>query len=259
MAGYFTFKSYPIIGNNSTDQKLFCLSNGIESRVNVLVRRLLVQVDPIIPLTSVMPLVKTTRASNTSGGVLMNKGAFDTLANSDNAVKIRTALFNDAPIVATAGDVVWQQFGSRQHTSIEQAMATDNNMLPLLVADTGKEFVLRPGECLLVSVIGATTATNNALANNWIVEGVWQEVDLPTFNISGVVTLSGVPVVGAKVTIVEATDKAMSNAVLKEVVTTTAGGVWSSSIRSGWVGSAFVQYENGGTLYNAPGSPFLEA
>ena len=44
---------------------------------------------------------------------------------------------------------------------------------------------------------------------------------------------------------------------MRETIVTPAGGTWASTIRTGKVGSAFVQYESGGTKYTAPGSPYL--
>jgi len=129
--------------------------------------------------------------------------------------------------------------------------------LPKLIADTGRELKLRPGESLLVRVVGAAVAANAALSNNWTASVAIEEDQKSTFAISGTVTLSGSPVTGAKVMVMEADDTAGTNMFLREVITTPAGGTWSSSILTGKVGSAFVQYTSGGTYYTAPGSPYL--
>jgi hypothetical protein len=205
-----------------------------------------------------MPIVRTARATAISGGLIIDKGTFDTTKSSDPAVILRAALYESARITATPGDTLWQQFVSRQHTAAEQNISDDKNLLSYLVGDSGKEFKLRPGESLLSKVVAAIETSNAALTNNWIVQCVWEEDAISTFNISGVVTLNSVPIEGAKVIIVEAKDKSLTDAVLREVKTTTTGGAWNSTIRTGWVGGAFVQYETGGTLYTAPGSPFLE-
>jgi hypothetical protein len=141
------------------------------------------------------------------------------------------------------------------HTTAEQVLGDDHSSLPRLV-DT-QNFKLRPGQSLLLTVVGATTASNAALTNNWLVNCIWEEDAIATFAISGTVTLSGSPVSGAIVTVIEADDINMTNAVLRETIVTPAGGTWASSIRTGKVGAAFVQYENGGTKYTAPGSPYL--
>lgn len=64
---------------------------------------------------------------------------------------------------------------------------------------------------------------------------------------------------GAIVTVIEADDINMTNAILVETITTGAGGTWASNIRTGKVAAAFVQYETGGTYYTAHGSPYLQA
>lgn len=42
-----------------------------------------------------------------------------------------------------------------------------------------------------------------------------------------------------------------------DITVSGAGATWASTIRTGKVGAAFVQYESGGTKYTAPGSPYL--
>lgn len=251
-----TARTYPIYGNDATTQNLFVLTNPSTSRVDVYVRRLLVQVDPLVAYTGVMPLVKTSRATNVSGGIINDDTSFDTTANV-TSVEIRTPLYEGIPVKATPGNIIWQQFCSRMHTAAEQVSSWDNNCLPLLVSDTGKEFVLHPGESIVTQVVGSAGTANAAIANNWFVECVFEEEPLATFAISGTVTLSGSGVTGAKVIVIEADDELMTNAHLVETITTPAGGAWSSTIRTGKVGAAFVQYKNGATYYTAPGSPFL--
>lgn len=245
------------IGNNALVQHVFSLENGIGSRVDVNVRRLTVQNDPLAALATVMPQVKVSRGVGISGGVLLDKTAFLTTQTSDRSVVMRSPLGEGSPITATQGDTVWQQYVSRMHTVVEQVLASDEAVLPRLVDSSLFNFKLRPGESMLVTVVGATTLSNPALSNNWLVNCAWEEDTIATFAISGTVTLSGSPVAGAIVTVIEADDNSMTNAVLRETIVTPAGGTWASSIRTGKVGAAFVQYEAGGTLYTAPGSPFL--
>lgn len=256
-----TFKGaamFPVVvGNNATTQHLFSIENGVGSRVDVNIRRLTVQMDAVAALTSVMPQVKVSRGVSISGGIILDKSKFSTLQTSDVGVSIRSALAEGSAITATAGDTIWQQFASRMHTVVEQVIGLDESGLPRLVESSLFNLKLRPGESLLVTVIGATVASNAALSNNWLVNCAWEEDAIATFAISGTVTLSAVPVAGAIVTVVEADDNSMTNAVLRETIITPAGGTWASSIRVGKVGAAFVQYESGGTLYTAPGSPYL--
>lgn len=243
-------------GNDATTQNLFVITNKVGSRVNVIVRRATVQVDTVAVLTSVMPIVSTHRATSISGGIILDKTQWLTTETSSSSVEIRTPILNGFPITANAGDRVWQQYCGRMHTVVEQVLAPDNNILPMLVES--HDFIIRPGESLLFRVVGATTASNAALTNNWWVECMWEEDAIATFAISGTVTLSAVPVSGARVVVVEADDQLMTNAVLVEIITTPAGGTWASSIKTGKVGAAFVQYTSGGTYYTAYGSPYLE-
>jgi hypothetical protein len=246
-----------VFGNDATTQNLLTIENQIGSRVDVHVRRITIQLDPILALTTVMPQLKVSRATGISGGVLLDKSKFDTTQTSDPFVVIRSALAEGSPITANAGDTVWQQFISRLHTAVEQVLGQDESILPRLVSNTGSEFVLKPGESLLARVVSTAGTSNSALSNNWQTSVILEENSKSTFAISGTVTLSGSPVSGAKVMVMESDDVAGTNMFLREVITTPAGGTWASSILTGKVGSAFVQYESGGTYYTAPGSPYL--
>lgn len=255
----FTFRGAvpaPIaLGNNATTQNLFAITNKLGSRVNVYVRRLNVQVDPIAALTSVMPQVKTSRGTSISGGAVLSASSYDTALSGSASVEVRAPINDGFPLTATAGDTIWQQYCSRMHTVVEQVLGLDNAILPTLIET--HDFVLRPNQSLLCQVVGATGASNAMLANNWWVEADWEEEAVSTFAISGTVTLSAVPVSGAIITVIEADDESMTNPVLVEKIVTSAGGTWASSITTGKVGAAFVQYKTGATYYTAPGSPYL--
>jgi hypothetical protein len=250
-------KSPVTIGNDSTLQNIFTIENGIASRVNLNIRRLLFQNDSILTMTTVMPLVKTSRATAISGGVILEKNKFDTTQSPDANVIFRSQIFESARIAATPGTVVWQQYPNRMHTGVEQQYSENQNLLPRMVADSGREFKIRPGESLLSQVVSPAVTTNAALKDNWFVECVWEEDSISTFTISGTVTLNSSPVTGAQVTVIQADDVNMTNPILVGVYTTPAGGAWSATILSGHVGFAYVQYNNGGTYYTAPGSPYL--
>lgn len=258
-----TAQSLAIYGNDATSQNLCVLENGIASRVNVIVRRFTFGSDPTAALTSVMNVVRAHRATSVSGGVIVDKAPFATSQSSDPAVVFRAQAGETGRITATAGDTLWAQLVPRMHTAVEQQLPEDDgerlkarNILPTL-ADGIADFVLRPGQALLARVVASAAASNPFASANYAVRCCWEEDEIATFAISGTVTLSGSPVSGAVVTVVEADDNAGTNAVLRQVITTGAGGTWASSIRTGKVGSAFVQYENGGTYYTAPGSPYL--
>jgi hypothetical protein len=245
-----------IIGNNSVTQHLFALENAIGSRVDVYPQRLVVQNDTIAALASVMPQVKISRGTSISGGVLLDKSKFDTLQSSDSFVRLRSAMGEGSAITASAGTTLWQQYVGRMPTVVEQVLGSDENALPRLVDNPLFRLRLRPGESMLVSVVGAA-ASNAALTDNWSVNCQWEEDSKSTFAISGTITLSGSPVAGARVMVMESDDVSGTNMFLRETIVTGAGGTWASSILTGKIGAAFVQYESGGTYYTAPGSPFL--
>lgn len=247
-----------MLGNNALTQHLFSIENGIGSRVDVDVRKILYQMDAIAVLTSVTSQVKATRATGISGGVVLDKAAFLTTQTSDPFVKIRSAMGEGAPITATMGTTtVWQSFAPKMYTAIGRQTRTESGILPRLVRSDSWDFKLRPGESLLLSVIGAAVTTNAALTTNWLIDCAWEEDAKSTFAISGTITLSGSPVAGARVIVMESDDVDGTNMFLRETIVTGAGGTWASSILTGKIGAAFVQYESGGTYYTAPGSPFL--
>jgi len=250
-------ETYIILGNDSTVQNLFSIENGIASRVNLNIRKLSAQIDSLPTIAAVAPLIRTSRATSISGGVILAKDDFDLLQTSDSNVVVRSALLESSQMTATPGDTIWEGFANRTHSATNQLKAYDINLLPPIVEKSGKEFILRPGQSLLVRVFSAATTSNPTLLNNWFVQVVWEEDALTTFAISGTVSLSGVGIDGAKVIVIEADDETLTNGFLKEIVTTSGGGLWSSTIKTGKVGAAFVQYKSGGTYYTAPGSPFL--
>jgi len=254
-----TAQSIIAYGNDATNQNLFVIKNEIGSRVDVNIRDLKIRVDNLVALTAVCPLVKVSRGVNISGGNVVTKTTFDTTKTSDPFVKFYAPGLDGSPITATAGDTIWQKFADRMHTAVEQAQKFRNRyILPTIVSKTGAEFKLRPGESLLVQVVSAAGTSNARLSNNWIIDCLFEEDQKSTFAISGTVTLSGSPITGARVMVIEADDELMTNAHLVEVITTPAGGTWASSILTGKVGAAFVQYTSGGTYYTAYGSPYLE-
>jgi hypothetical protein len=257
MALTFTGTAYSqaIFGNDATTQNLFVITCGIASRKDVYIKRLCVYNDATAVLTAVNPLIKLSRCTSVSGGLINPKGTFDSTQTSDSAIELRTCFQNICPLVATAGTIIWESFNERMHTAVEQQR--DDNGGCLIEIIENSPVILHPGQSVLLQLVGAV-GTSNPITNNMLVNVEWLEYDITTFAISGTVTLSAVGVEGAKVIVVEADDTSLTNAVLREVITTPAGGAWSSTIRAGKVGAAFVQYTSGGTLYTAPGSPYLQ-
>lgn len=258
-----TFKgtavSFIINGNDLATQPLFAFENGLLSRATVIIKRLVIQNDPVNVQTVVMPQTKTSRAvGSVTGGITLAKCPFDTTETSDPYVVIRAAIASGSPIIATSGNTNWLQNPGRMHTLFAKVQGMDLNQLPMIVGRSDSPFVLYPGQILLVELKAAGATSNPSIANNFFVQCVWEEETYGTFNISGTVKLSGDPISGAKVAVIEASDENMSNARLVEVVTTDALGQWSSKIGYGHVGAALVQYTLDGLYYTTSSQPFLE-
>ncbi len=243
------------LGNDATSQNLLSVTNKLGSRVNVYIRQMEFAVDSIVALAAVMPQVKTSRATSISGGAVLSGSTYSTTQTSSSSVEVRAPILDGFPLTGTAGTTLWQGYGMRMHTLVEQVIRPKGSLLPNLV--DRQNFILRPNQSILCQVVAAAGTSNAALMNSWWAEINWEEEPVSTFAISGTVTLSAAPVSGAIVTVVESDDESMTNPVLVEKIVTGAGGTWASSITTGKVGAAFVQYKSGATYYTAPGSPYL--
>lgn len=247
-------------GNALATQRLFALENRRGSNRLLRVRRLSTQMDATVALTAVKPQVKTTRGSGVVlGGAQLDKGTFDTAQTSDDQIRVWFAPSSDlgisGEVISTPGTIQWQQYSGRMHTLAEQVIGADENQMPRLVEDTAFNYELYPGQHLLVTVNG-TAVTGNPATNHWILNCVWTEEDFVSFTISGVVTLSAVPVVGAEVLVVVADNVAMDNAYFHSVQVTGAGGTWSAQIPVGKLAFAYAQNDVAGTKYTSPGRPY---
>lgn len=209
-----------IFGNNQLIQNLFTIENGTASRVNIILRRLTVQIDPTGLLTTVMPVVRTVRASaiGFTGGIILPKVPFDTNLSSDNNVVIRTSFQSSVPIIGSGEGIInWGQYASRLHTGEGQISTSDDTIVPNLSRFTDNRFIITPGQALLVQADSNTILSNDINANNWNLQCVWEEESIPTFPISGKVTLGGVPLNGAKIIIIESPDEFMSTPTLLDI------------------------------------------
>jgi hypothetical protein len=245
------------LGNDKTTQNLFAVVNGANSRHNMQIRRVIIQLDSVGALTAVMPEVRIARVTGSvSGGVSIPKFPWDTTQTSDSEINFYQTISYGNPITASPATTIWQKFDARQHTQIGQFLSNDLPLLPTIVTD--EPYILRPGQNLIAYVVGPAVTSNPGISNSWFMQIAWEEDSISTFAISGTVTLSATTIEGAKVIVIEADDTVGTNPHLVEVCTTDVNGEWASTITSGRVGAAFVQYVNGGTYYTAPGSPFLE-
>jgi hypothetical protein len=176
MAGYFSAASFRTLGTAATPQNLLTIEN-IDATKLVYIRRLTVQLDATAVLVSVMPQVKTSRATAVpTGGTALAKAQFDTINLSNANTIVRGGNASDGgvatAITATAGTTIWQQYCMRMHTVVGQVLGLDNNVLPALV-DT-QDIILLQNQALLVQIVASAGASNPA-TNHWFCNVVWEE------------------------------------------------------------------------------------
>lgn len=176
MAGYFSAATFRELGNAGTTQNLMTIEN-IDATKLVYIRRILVQMDATAALAAVMPLIKTSRTTGVpTGGTTLTKGLFDTTAASNANTIVRGSTASDGGAnsgpTATAGTVLWEQFGMRLHTAVGQVLSIDYDSLPVLIASTN--FVLRQNEALMVHIVAAA-GTSNPNTNHYFVQVIWEE------------------------------------------------------------------------------------
>lgn len=167
--------TFRTIGSAAALQNLFTIYNASADVIRV--RRLVMQMDATALLTSVMPLVKTTRITVApTGGTVLTKALWDTTVTSDAGVVCRGATASDGgvltAITATPADILWQQYGFRMHTVVGQVLGLDNNVVSSISQDF--PVFLRQNQGLLVQVVSAA-GTSNPNTNHWFVQAAWDE------------------------------------------------------------------------------------
>jgi hypothetical protein len=176
MAGFFSAATFREVGNAATTQNLLTIEN-IDSTKLVWIRRITVQMDTTAVLTAVSPLIKTSRTTGVpTGGTTLSKAQYDTTAASNANTIVRGSTASDGGAnsgpTATAGTVIWQQFGTRIHTAVGQVLCPDMPCLPIIV--DVEDFVLRQNEALLVHIVAAA-GTSNPATNHYVVNVSWEE------------------------------------------------------------------------------------
>lgn len=257
-----TAVSSNIISNAQTTQHIFALVNHRFSRVNVIVRDIIVQNDAFDNLTAVAPIVNVSRVTGgVTGGITVPKTPLHPSQVSSDFVQARSAHTSGHNLTATVSSFLHRQFSARSHTGAEQRLfpTVYNNVYIGSYQLRKVSIIVRPNESLLVTITAGAVTQNPATANNWFAQVFWEEDELSTYTIGGVVSLSGSPISGAKVTILEALDIDLNDTILHEVKTTNALGEWSSTITTGRYGVAIAQYRVGTTYYTSVSRPYLGA
>ena len=253
----------PITGFPVQAAMVFALVNTFRSRSRVNVLRFVTLGDSLetsLNAGHIMPLLKAWRcpAANVTGGVeLSMRPAWDTNVNApDPGVKVFYSSYETPreTRLAATGLVgpVWEQFTTRNATSVDQRRMIDNSVLSRLTA--GNDFSIDPGQALVVTWHYATQPMNNTVFFNF----AWEEDQTDAgFTLGGNVTLSGSPVTGALVHVLTDTSIDMPAPGYQQF-TTDGSGNWSTTLATGVKAAAFVQHRVGATLYTDEGKPYVE-
>lgn len=241
----------------------FVIDNTKRSRKKINVLRLIAQMENLDLGNGTgfyMAMLKTYKVTGiSSGGIILTKNSFDTQDSSDDGIIVRSRILGDSPNmdIAVTGTptFLWQQFTSRKTTAVEQHTTWDFSLIPNIPSPSP---VLYPGECLFVRMAQGSSTGTQSPGGLFFIEGVFEEEDFDAgYTLSGTVANSSVPVVGAKVVLVTDLDADLPDPSI-EVINSDASGNWSKILASDVKASAFVQHQNGGTMYTDEGKPYLE-
>ena len=242
----------PIDGCN-----ILVIDVSARSRCTVKILKLGCEVDtyyPSVVAGKTMPMIRVQKfvGTATGGYVLTNKVPFDTTINSpDSGIRFRvcSGLVDTSNITLTGTPVtMWQDYTIRQCTGAEQFLSDTHGF----TTESGSVLV-RPGELLAVKWIEGTVTAGGSV----FLKVAWEEDQTDAgYTVSGTVTLSGVPVTGAKVALLTDLDRDMPEPEV-EIITTGAPGTWSKTLATGVDAAASVQYRVGEVLYTDEGKPYL--
>lgn len=205
-------------------------------------------------------------------GTIYSKVPWDSNTVSDNDVVIlgftnhgiplgagTPSGFTSVPLSPTlTGGSATSVMSPRLHTAAGMVCYGFSDILPDMGGNTNDIF-LHPGEGLLVAISPVSTAApfTSAVSSTPNFNIVWEEVNTPSYTISGNITLSGSPVTGAEVSVIVADDTSFSNAYYQGLYTSNSTGGWSASIPTGKTAYAYAQNYTGGVYYTANGAPFI--
>lgn len=162
-------------GNVATIQNLFVIQNT-HATLLVKIQRIVLQAEATAVLVALMPLFKLCRITGYTGGQALSKANWQA-AVSNAAVQVRGRNTSDGGgqtnIVATPGEVMWQQYATRRASTIGQMIGDDNNIAPLAIS--ADPIILRQNEGILV-YLEAPAGTSNLNSNHYFVQAMWEEV-----------------------------------------------------------------------------------
>jgi hypothetical protein len=167
--------SFRMPGDATSRQNLFVLLNT-GSAVVVRIRKISAQIDVTGTLLAIMPMLKLCRIASYTGGQALTKVNWSaTASNAQVQARNRNSTLDGSTgsaILATPGDTIWQQYGTRLASAVGEAITEDQNIAPLAIESN--PIVLRSGEGVLVYV-EAVAATSNPTTNHYLVECAWDE------------------------------------------------------------------------------------
>jgi hypothetical protein len=162
-------------GNATTIQTLFVIQNT-HATLLVRIRRIVLQAEATGTLVALMPLFKLCRITGYTGGQALTKVPWGTVA-SNASVQARGRNTSDGGtqtnIVATPGEVMWQQYATRYASNVGQCIGDDQNIAPLAISTD--PIVLRQNQGILV-YLEAPAGTSNPTSNHYFVQAAWEEV-----------------------------------------------------------------------------------
>lgn len=160
--------SFRTVGLASANHNIFTIFNKTGSSKILAIRRLILQTDDTGPLTTVSPLVQSSRITTLpSGGTVLTPVPFDTALTHDANCESMGATASDGgaatTITSTAGTRAWAQFKMRAATQVGQLLFPDENLIPSVCENS--PILLRALEGLNVQVVQASVITAHYVVN----------------------------------------------------------------------------------------------
>jgi hypothetical protein len=168
VTGLYAASSFRTAGTAASPMNMFALLNPSANTKNVVVRELNIMSDSTAALTTVaQQAISSKPAVLPTGGTSITPVKYRTSYASASATVLgATASDGGAatPITATAGTSIWQQYLDRLQTLAGWVGHPIYRMIPEVGTDL-RQFILAPGESMLVQLVTAVPATTMLICN----------------------------------------------------------------------------------------------
>lgn len=168
ITGLYAASSFRTAGTAASPMNLFALLNPSANTKNVVVRELHIMSDSTAALTTVaQQAISSKPAVLPTGGTSITPVKYRTSYASASATVLgATASDGGAatPITATAGTSIWQQYLDRLQTLAGWVGHPIYRMIPEVGTDL-RQFILAPGESMLIQLVTAVPATTMMICN----------------------------------------------------------------------------------------------